>query len=415
MITVLCVDDQKHITDVLSRYLTKWGYLVLVASDGETGWDIIQKNRPEIVLTDWLMPDLEGPDLCRRVRSAGFPGYTYMILLTAKSDKEDLVLGMEAGADDFISKPFEIGELKVRLNAAARMVRLERQLTQANSELDEKNLALNEMYDSVKIDLEAAAQIQLTLLPDRNVSLPGFHFDWLFSPSTFIAGDIFNIFPVDSNHLNFYLIDVSGHGIPAALLSTTLSRVLSPQSHFTINGPLGQTYCDTCENRQDLIVSLNSPAHVALALNKQFMSDGEQMQYFTMLYGSVDLRDGTTTITQAGHPSPVYQAPGGEVRTIGGGGFPIGLIPEADFEDVSFRFEAGGRLYLYSDGITECRGATGTMFGEKALLDVLRAGWNQPLREVIDRLRSELAVHRGSDSFDDDLSLLAIERMEDRI
>jgi sigma-B regulation protein RsbU (phosphoserine phosphatase) len=412
MIRVLCIDDQQVILDILSRLLNKWGFEVMVASDGETGWNTIQEERPDIVLTDWLMPGLEGLELCRRVRSSDFSHYIYLILLTGKNDKKDIVHGMEAGADDFISKPFDAGELKVRLQAAARMINLQKQLIHVNSELDEKNRQLNDMYESVKMDLEAAAQIQQTLLPHRSVALPGLSFEWLFLPSTFIAGDIFNIFQIDQTHINFYLIDVSGHGIPAALLSTTLSRVLSPHAAIQLFGPPPQIRNEAFERRKNPMISLNSPADVAQSLNKRFMSYDEYMQYFTMIYGSFDLQNGSITVTQAGHPPPIYQTPNGAIQTIEGGGFPIGLVPDADYGDVTFNFEPGGRLFLYSDGITECRNETDTMFGDTALQKAIQAGRNLPLNKLMEQLKHQITGYRGCDSFEDDISLLAIERTQ---
>jgi sigma-B regulation protein RsbU (phosphoserine phosphatase) len=413
MIRILCIDDQQVILDVLTRLLTKWGFQVMAAADGEIGWNIIQKERPDIVLTDWLMPGLEGLELCRRIRSSDFSRYIYVILLTAKDDKKDLVLGMEAGADDFITKPFDAGELKVRLQAAARMINLQKQLIHVNSELDEKNRQLNEMYDSIKMDLEAAAGIQKTLLPDRNVSLQGFDFDWLFLPSTFIAGDIFNIFQIDTHQMNFYLIDVSGHGIPAALLSTTLSRVLSPHVSMQFYGSLPPIRHAAFERRKNPMISMSSPADVAVALNKRFMGCDEYMQYFTMVYGSFDFQNDTVKLTQAGHPHPIYQLPDGTIQTIEGGGFPIGLIPNAEYSDVSFHFEPGARLFLYSDGITECRNENDTMFDTTALQDAIRAGHRLPLKELMQQIRQQITRFRGSDSFEDDISLLAIERSKE--
>ena len=412
MIRVLCIDDQQVILDILSRLLNKWGFQVMVASDGEVGWNMIQTEQPDIVLTDWMMPGLEGLELCRRVRTSDFSRYIYVILLTGKNDKKDIVLGMEAGADDFISKPFDAGELKVRLQAATRMINLQKQLIHVNSELDEKNRKLNDMYESIKMDLEAAAQIQRTLLPDRGVSLPGLNFEWLFLPSTFIAGDIFNIFQIDSNIINFYLIDVSGHGIPAALLSTTLSRVLSPHAAMQLFRPPPQIRNEAFERRKNPMISLNSPADVALSLNKRFMSYDEHMQYFTMVYGSFDLQNGNVTITQAGHPPPIYQTPDGAIQTIEGGGFPIGLVSDADYVDVTFSFEPGGRLFLYSDGITECRNENDAMFGDAALQQAIQAGRGLPLNKLMEQLQHHITGYRGSDSFEDDISLLVIERTQ---
>jgi sigma-B regulation protein RsbU (phosphoserine phosphatase) len=163
------------------------------------------------------------------------------------------------------------------------------------------------------------------------------------------------------------------------------------------------------------MISLNSPANVALALNKRFMSYEENIQYFTMVYGSIDLQNGSVTVTQAGHPPPIYQSADGAVRIIKGGGFPIGLVPDTSFVDVSFSFEPGGRLFLYSDGITECRGkndkiANTRAFGDDALQEVICSGRSLPLDELMNRLKCAIAEHRGSDFFDDDISLLAIEQ-----
>lgn len=159
---ILYIDDKAEIRTLLGRYLESWGYDALGAPDGETGWNLIQEHRPSIVITDWIMPDLEGPALCRRIREAGFPEYTYVIMLTAR--KDDVVAGMEAGADDFIGKPFNKEELKVRLKAAERIVHLERELALTNQGLQEKNRRLEESEEQLR---QLAHFDKLTGLPNR--------------------------------------------------------------------------------------------------------------------------------------------------------------------------------------------------------------------------------------------------------
>ena len=122
---VLYIDDKPDIRNLLQRYLTSWGYEEIGASDGEEGWQRIQSTCPDIVITDLMMPGLNGLELCSRIRTAGLPHYLFVILLTARNVKEDLIVGMEAGADDFIGKPFEKLGLKARLTAAARIISLE--------------------------------------------------------------------------------------------------------------------------------------------------------------------------------------------------------------------------------------------------------------------------------------------------
>jgi sigma-B regulation protein RsbU (phosphoserine phosphatase) len=325
--------------------------------------------------------------------------------LTARNIKEDLVVGMDAGADDFIGKPFDKQELKARINAAVRIISLERKMEEKNRELELKNQQLYLAYDVIRDDLEAAARIQRSLIPQKVESFRGITFDWLFCPSQFVAGDIFNIIRLDEKTLAFYLLDVSGHGIPAALLSTTLSRVLTPSPNFA--GPLRRPL------KESPHYMITPPHEVALELNERFMNDGVHVEYFTMVYGIINMDSASGTLTQAGHPSPIHQMADGTIRLIGDGGFPVGMIPGAVYDEHSFVLEEGERLFLYSDGITECRGVNDVMFGIDRLLEIIRNGCRLPLRDLMTRIESELAEFRGGSSFDDDISLLVLERREE--
>lgn len=395
---ILYIDDKAEMRELLQRYLTAWGYEATGAADGESGWSLIREANPDIVITDWMMPGLDGIELCRRIRSAGLPSYIYVILLTGRNVKEDLVTGMEAGADDFVGKPFDKSELKARIQAAARIISLER-------EMEKKNRELQDAYEIIRDDLEAAARIQCCLIPQAVGRFGSLRYDWLFCPSQFVAGDIFNISLVDESTISFYLLDVSGHGIPAALLSTSVSRLLMPSSSFS--GPTRRPLPAPPYYR------VTPPHEVAQELNERFLSDGMQMQYFTMIYGTMDIGSGRGTLTQAGHPSPVLQAADGSVRLIGDGGFPVGMVPGAEYDEHPFRLMPGERLFLYSDGITECRSPGDRMFGTERLLEIIRAERALPLRDVMGRIESELIAFTGSSHFDDDISLLAIERLEE--
>ncbi len=134
---VLIADDDSVSRRLLQSYLQKWGYEVTAARDGAEAWDLFEKGSFPLIITDWMMPELDGPGLLRRVRSAGRPGYVYAMLVTAKSEKEDLVEGMDAGADDFLTKPFDRDELRVRLRAGERIIRLEQNVREAKVALIE--------------------------------------------------------------------------------------------------------------------------------------------------------------------------------------------------------------------------------------------------------------------------------------
>jgi two-component system, NtrC family, sensor kinase len=124
---VLIADDEPISRKLLQSYLQKWGCEVTSAENGEQAWSFFQRDEFPVVITDWMMPELDGVELVRRIRSGPRSGYVYVILLTAKGQKEDLVAGMDAGADDFLTKPFDRDELRVRLRAGERIVALEQQ------------------------------------------------------------------------------------------------------------------------------------------------------------------------------------------------------------------------------------------------------------------------------------------------
>jgi DNA-binding response OmpR family regulator len=139
---VLIADDDPVSRRLLQSYLQKWGYEVAVAVNGADAWRLFQQEEVPVVISDWMMPEMHGPDLIRRIRAGERPHYVYTILLTSRSQKEDLVEGMEAGADDFVAKPFLAEELHVRLRAGERIVKLERALADQNRELREAQAAL---------------------------------------------------------------------------------------------------------------------------------------------------------------------------------------------------------------------------------------------------------------------------------
>ncbi len=139
---ILVADDDPVSRRLLQNYLQKWGYEVVVTLNGAEAWGKFEQEDFPMVISDWMMPEMDGPELIRRIRAGGKTNYVYTILLTARSDKQDMVKGMEAGADDFVSKPFDRDELQVRLRAGERIIKLERALEQQNQALREAQAAL---------------------------------------------------------------------------------------------------------------------------------------------------------------------------------------------------------------------------------------------------------------------------------
>ena len=144
---ILVVDDDGPSRRMLQRWVEQWGYQVVAAPSGEAAWELLQSGEYPIVITDWVMPGMDGVELIRRLRASEGPDYIYAMLLTARGGTEDLVEGMEAGADDFVVKPFDGEELRVRLRAGERVVLLERALIDQNRALREARRELERRVD----------------------------------------------------------------------------------------------------------------------------------------------------------------------------------------------------------------------------------------------------------------------------
>ena len=308
--------------------LEELGYRVTVVADGRAALALLEHEPINLVITDFMMPPVDGAELCRRVRARRGGRYTYIILLTGRQDSEALIEGMEAGADDFLNKPPDVHELHVRLEAGERVLRLERQLERRNRKLVAANQRLREAFRRIESDLEAAALAQRRLLPPPR-DLGGLRFDWLFVPSSHIGGDTLNVVQRIAARTAFFQIDVSGHGVPAALLSVTLQRLLAADS-LDLGG-------DATAGR----ALWDDPCRLLTELNRRFQASDDDSTYFTMIYGVVDQVTGEVVLTQAGHPSPLLVSPGGAVQVIGTGGLPVGLLPDIGYDELRFRLEPG--------------------------------------------------------------------------
>ena len=396
---ILLADDDPAVRAVPAMLLRKWGHEVVEAADGETAWAILERDPIPFVVSDWMMPGMTGLELCRRIRTSGAAHYTYVILSTSRGEKEDLIQGMDAGADDFLVKPINKEELRVRVRAGQRVLDLERSLEDRNTELSATNGQLRAAYRQIEDDLKAAAWMQTSLLPQPSPSALGVLSEWRFRPASYVAGDIFNIFPIDERQVGFYMLDVSGHGVPAAMLSVTLNAVLTANS--AEGSPLKRL------NQTTGTFEATPPCEAAQALNRRFQSKDDR--YFTLVYGLLDTHSGALRLTQAGHPSPVLIQKGTCVRTLGEGGPPIGLWPDMQYDSIEAQLHPGDRLVLCSDGVVECADLQGTLFGEDRLLNCLQNASLEPLGQLLAGLEAEMETWHGGKEFDDDVSLLALE------
>lgn len=407
-LTVLIVDDSKSYRFLMASMLTKFGFSVKEAEDGKQALQLIKEHSIHIVISDWEMPVMDGLELCRAIRSGDFGHYIYVILVTARQSTDDLVAGLESGADDFLSKPVNQSQLRARLHAAERVLSLE-------SALAARNEKLTYAYQQIESDLQAAAKIQHSILPLHNLDLGGFEADWLFLPSAYVSGDVLNYFLLGEQHIAFFSVDVAGHGVSAAMLSLAVAREFFT-GRISSNFLLDQ---DTDGNMRPV-----APHRVVSELNRRFCLDNDEIfSYYTLIYGIIDNKTGQGALCQAGHPTPIIVRANGELSVAGYGGFPVGLFPDADYQDCPFTLNRGDRLYLYSDGVSECENSHQELYGEQRLQELLSDCLALPKNQVFEHVEKALTLWcnkthehlpgseiKGSQPFADDISLMVIER-----
>ena len=393
---VLLVDDSKSQRITLSALLKKSGYEVLTAADGFEAMSLIKKNGPPpFIISDWIMPGMSGPELCQKIRRMYPNGNTYMILLTSKTSKADVSAGLHAGADDFLSKPLHKDELDARLVAGLRILKLQQSLMARNNQLDRTHKQLTTIHEKLEDDLKAAAKLQQVYIPPEFHQFQQWEIATIYKPCTYIGGDLVGYFPISDDEIGIYSIDVAGHGVSAALKTVTLAQSLNPyekQANLAF------------EPMTDGTMRIREPHELMAELNRRHQDDSETDQYFTMVYAIIDRSTGKVKMCQAGHPNPLILHPNGETSYVGEGGAPVGLFSFAEYDSIEFTLQPQDRLFLFSDGVTECERPDGSLWDEDGLSEMFSDQKDINLvqfpRQLIDTLSS---VH-GASEFTDDVS-----------
>ncbi len=392
---VLVVDDSRAQRHVLSLTLRRAGYRVTEAASGEQALALCRDTEFDFVLSDWMMPGMTGLEFCRLFRDLPRESYGYFVLLTSKSEKAEIADGLDGGADDFLSKPVSPDELRARLRAGERILGMQAELRGKNRLISATLDELRGLYDSLDRDLIEARRLQQTLVRERQRDFPQGQVSLLLRPSGHVGGDLVGFFEIDAQRLGLYSVDVSGHGVASAMMTARLSGLLSGQSPDQ-NIALRQAG----PGQRDVW----PPDEVARRLNRLMFQEIRVEQYFTLAYAEIDLEAGNVALVQAGHPHPAILRAGGGIDYLGKGGLPIGLIDEADYEVTRARLDPGDRLFLVSDGVTECPDPNGHELGEDGLRAILSANHALSGQSLLEALVWDLSRHCGGGEFPDDVS-----------
>lgn len=355
---VLVVDDSRVQRRILSATMRRAGYEVAEAGSGAEALDLLPGFAPDIVLSDWMMPGMSGPEFCQALRARGKDRYVYFILLTSRNDVTDVTRGLEAGADDFLSKPVNTQELRARIAAGERILRMERALTENNRLLASTLSKLQTLYDAVDRDLIEAKRLQQSLVRDRYRDFGPAQIALTLRPSGHVGGDLVGFFPITDSQIGIFAIDVAGHGVASALMTARIAGYLAGSNP-------GQNIAVTQDGAGG--IRPRPPPDVAAALNRILLEELSGESYLTLLYAVADMANGRVDFVQAGHPHPLIIRADGTVAQVGGGGLPVGLIAGARYDSVSAGLAPGDRLLIMSDGITEVADPSGCQLSDAAL------------------------------------------------
>ena len=386
---ILIVEDDPVSLLFMSPLLMRCGFNTISATNGKEAMLILKENpHIQFVLSDWIMPEMDGIELCQKLKEFEFERYIFFVLLSGKNDQSSIIDGINAGADDFIVKGTNVKELEARVKAGFRTLELHNKITDKNQELD---LA----YATIRKDLDAAGDLVRQLLPTQT-NFTGVELNYISIPSAQIGGDMLGYMQLDPEHLAFYLFDVAGHGVSSALMSFSVQQSLS-----------------IIEGASSIVKDANNqiipPEKVIDQLNQLYISDDKIQLYFTMVYAVLNVKTGLMSYCSAGHPPLVWLHNEEEnAELIGDVNVVVGAFDFVDYESSQIQLTPGDKIWLYSDGITEAENGV-EQFTEEGLRKTIVDIRSQPTNLQTELLVNRVRTWQKSDTFEDDVSVLAVE------
>ena len=361
---VLIVDDVKANVDILVEAL-RGEYKLAVALGGQQAIDIVRRDPPDLVLLDIVMPDIDGYEICRRLRAADGTRELPIMFLSSLEDVTDKARGFEVGGNDYLTKPFEILEVKARV----------RSLLKAKSYADAVKAAAER-------DLRIAREIQTGLLPadiPAQVQGTGLEVYAVLEPAHQVGGDLYEVLRLGSERVLVAVGDVSGKGIPAALfmaVTMTILRSMARQGH--------------------------APEEILRLLNDELLQQNPRGMFVTLQLLVFDPVNRRVTCASAGHHATACVVPGRSPRlAFPSSGRVLGLLPSDTIGSETLELEPGETFVLFTDGVTEAFDSNGDLFGEERLVAHLQASPGESAREttlgVLDAVRRYAAGAKQSD------------------
>ena len=386
---ILVVDDEPQNIRLLQIRLQTDGHTVLAANNGQEALELVHKNAPDLILLDIMMPGMNGFEVCQQIRAEEATQFIPVVMVTALSEQEDRIKAIEAGADDFISKPFDSYEVLARVRSLVRIKRYHDALEQANRELKLHNERLDK-------ELQMASEIQDSLMPQGVTDLLGFRIVSHYTPAVVVGGDFFDLWEVERGRLGVFISDVMGHGVSAAFITVFIKTIV-----------------------EEMSVQTDDPGHLLKELNTRFnkMISSQQYMFATAFCGVIDLDKETLHYANAGHPFPfLVQRQHNVCRPIGdqSTGKGLGLLPDSTYQTHHYPFTPSDGLFLYTDGAYELQNSRGEEFTPQGIQEVITQQIAQPAPVLVETVLNKTDQFSDGRPKDDDITIVAIDGCERR-
>jgi serine phosphatase RsbU (regulator of sigma subunit) len=328
-------------------------------------------TQPDLILLDIMMPKMDGIEVCRHIRADSALPFIPIIMVTAKADSKDVVAGLEAGGDEYLTKPVDHAALVARVKSMLRIKSLHDTVLEQSAQL--------------KAQLETATKIQSLFWPKIPELKAGGHI-WARSvPATYVGGDLYDVIPLPDDSLLAYVADVSGKGVPAALIMAALSTNIRSEA-------LLQSEVDK------LLETVNNTLH-SLTSEEGFFATIVLARYWPA--------SGKMQLALGGHLQPLWIVQGGIGNLPQLKGISMGVTPDAHYEKEEILLSPGESILFFSDGVIEAENEDNELFGNQRLIDYIKNAKGPPWgKGVIDSINQ----WRGNAKANDDLTLLEIWR-----
>jgi len=372
---ILIVDDTPANIQILADILKREGYQLSIATNGKQALEVLGRVRPDLVLLDVMMPEMDGFETCREMKKSADFHDIPVIFLTSKADTTDIVTGFEVGAVDYVAKPFNSHELLARINTHLMIDQLRRTLAEKNEELARAH----------KREMEMAYRVQSQLIPVNTPEVAGWEFAASWVPARQVSGDFYD-FIRNKERLGIVIADVSGKGLPAALFMASSRSIVRAKA-----------------------TTSQAPSESFTQANSLITADAARGMFITVFYMELDPVQRQLTYVNCGHNPPFwYQAHKREIVELRPTGPVMGVNASLQWKQEQIKIDHGDLIVLYTDGITEAFNEEEVEFGDEPLKTILMDHAAESPQNILSEIHKALEAFVGAAPQSDDRTIVLV-------